>query len=336
MLRKSNLMKDNNPVWRDVFGRISCPGDSCRQIKCDDSCPIYLNTQANYLYRTGNRENLVIASELLTEAIGMAPDYKEAMVNLGAIYGTLGKYAEANKAYADAYRIDSKYPNAIYGLIISNQSLKKYEEALRYCDEYAEIGNEFEAIDLRAKIEEEMNGKSDSEDYKSSPMAIAKAIIKYARDYKVMQPNEDFPYIPELVQDSFDICLKILKAMVSLDFEESKDPRNWLKWGFYTGMGAAQLWFVDPENLKKVGVAEALLQPRGVEDLDEYVLDLVGIGYQTPKGDELDGDLFMIMRYVVECFYTEITTNLTYMNVQAMFIFGMAYQLERLGIKKMP
>ena len=75
---------------------------------------------------------------------------------------------------------------------------------------------------------------------------------------------------------------------------------------------------------------------RGMRRRVFYVLDLVGIGYQTPKGDELDGDLFMIMRYVVECFYTEITTQSTFMNVQAMFIFGMAYQLERLGIKKMP
>ena len=36
--------KSNTPVWRNVNGQIVCPGDACAK-ECDDTCPIYLNTQ---------------------------------------------------------------------------------------------------------------------------------------------------------------------------------------------------------------------------------------------------------------------------------------------------
>ena len=134
-------------VWRDSNGNIRCPGDSCPR-ECDDRCPIWCQTMTISLMNMGHGDKAV---DSFKRALSIAPDFKEAWVNLAATYGGMNDHMEANKAYKTAYAIDKNYRNAIFGLIISCKNLGQFEEALSYCEEYSRF-DKTEAEKLKAQV----------------------------------------------------------------------------------------------------------------------------------------------------------------------------------------
>lgn len=133
--RKNN---QSGEVWRDFRGKIRCLGDRCPK-ECDNSCPIYLNTQAAMFLQMGNEYAALNALEKITK---IAPDFYDAWNNMGAIYGSQSQYRRAHDCYEKAHEISPDRPAPLVGLALTCRDLNRYEECLKWCDEYDKIAKD--------------------------------------------------------------------------------------------------------------------------------------------------------------------------------------------------
>lgn len=316
-------------VWRDKTGKINCPGDDCPQ-KCDESCPIWCQTMALTMMKMGEDQKAI---EEFRKALTLAPDFKDAWVNMAAIYGGMNNHLEANKAYKAAYAIDKKYKNALFGLIISSKNLGQFEEALKYCDEFQALAGKAEADRLRSQVKQAQSSGNISRQETAIEMAVK--IIDQARKDGTMGDNNKMPNIPEIMAQSKTVCSTILKDL--MNSKEGNRPDIWLAWGAYAGMGAVQHWHLDWDTLRDKGIAETLLEPRGSFAMDEYVLDIIGIGYETEEGKVFQQNIYNLAMWSFSKFLMDKSggqmMESAFETMQAMYIFGMVLQMERLGMK---
>ena len=315
-------------VWRDSNGNIRCPGDSCPQ-ECDDRCPIWCQTMAISLMNMGHGDK---AADSFKRALSIAPDFKEAWVNLAATYGGMNDHMEANKAYKTAYAIDKNYRNAIFGIIISCKNLGQFEEALAYCEEYSRF-DKTEAEKLKAQvIEVRDSGKIGRQE---SAFDMFMKILQQAREMELLPTRDHFQQIPEIISQAKPVCQAIFKEMIKL--ENGRNPSLWLAWGAYAGMGAVYHWHINWNGLKEKGIAETLLEPRGAFAMDEYVIDSIGIGFETEEGKKLAQEVFNLSMWTLVEFFggcsAEILMRIALEAMQSMYMFGMVYEMERLRMR---
>lgn len=135
--RKKNTASTKE-VWRNAKGEITCPGDSCPK-DCDDTCPVYLNTQAAFLIQSGLNNKAI---EIYEKALLIAPDFYDAWNNLGGIYGGKGNYQKAYDCYKKAHDLNATRPNPVYGLILTSRDLGKLEECISWCDVYRTLSRD--------------------------------------------------------------------------------------------------------------------------------------------------------------------------------------------------
>ncbi len=137
--------KSGKVAWRNAHGVIACPGDSCPQ-KCDDTCPIYLNTQAAILMSISQGEKAI---PLYKTALKIAPDFYDAWNNLGAIYGQKGEYQTAYDHYVKAHECNPQKPNPVFGLMLTSRDLRRYEECIKWCDIYKCLSGDGKDVVIR-------------------------------------------------------------------------------------------------------------------------------------------------------------------------------------------
>ena len=270
--------------WRDNNGKLSCPGDDCPR-RCNEDCPIWCQTVALTAMQGSNRD---LAVEKFQKAVLLAPDYKEAWVNMAAIYGMSNNHLEANKAYLTAYQLDNTYKNALFGLIMSYANLGQFDEALKYCDEYAQKISQNEADDFKRQIREKQAANTTSRIVGGTEIFLC--IVEHARETGLLGPNSNVPNIPEIVAYRKITCQKVLIDLINN--AKCSKPDVWAAWGAYAGMGAVALWNKDWESLKNKGIAETLLEPRGSEEMDEFVHELIGIPFDSEDGKNLVGQIY--------------------------------------------
>ena len=135
----------NKVVWRNAQGIITCPGDSCPK-NCDDTCPIYLNTQAAMLMSIGQGAKAI---PIYNKALEIAPDFYDAWNNLGGIYGGQGNYQKAYEHYKKAHEVNPQKPNPIYGLMLSSRDLGRYEECIQWCDLYSRLSHDGRDVPIK-------------------------------------------------------------------------------------------------------------------------------------------------------------------------------------------
>ncbi len=140
-----NRNKKKSVVWRDSTGRINCPGDSCPK-DCDDTCPIYLNTQAMMIMQIGQGHKAIPIYE---KALTIAPDFYDAWNNLGGIYGQMSEYQKAYDCYKKARELNMEKPNPVFGLMLTSRDLGKYEECIAWCDIYKTLSKDGRDIAIR-------------------------------------------------------------------------------------------------------------------------------------------------------------------------------------------
>lgn len=322
--------KEPSVVWRDKTGKIVCQGDNCPQ-KCDNTCPIWCQTMAMTLMKMGHIDKAI---EELNKAVTIAPDFKEGWVNLAALYGSSNNHSEANKAYKEAYILDNKYSNALFGLIISFKNLGNFEEALRYCNEFEILVGKNEADKLRKQVSDAQNSKKEIKEQNTFEMASQ--IISLAHEMFILEcDGHSFPNIPEIVAEGKSTCRKILIDLVRE--ENVQNPKTWLSWGAFAGIGAVHHWNIDWNELKTNGIAETLMEPNGSCLMDEYVLDSIGIGYDTDAGKSLFRAINEISNWALQKFFSHVSQENATQAIEnimySMYIFGMVYQMERLGMK---
>ena len=102
-------------------------------------------------------------------------------------------------------------------------------------------------------------------------------------------------------------------------------------------MGAVYHWHIDWNGLSKKGIAETLLEPRGAYAMDEYVIDTIGIGFESEEGKKLSKDVSILSMWALMEFSNdssgEILMRIALEAMQSMYMFGMVYEMERLGMK---
>ena len=109
-----------------------------------------------------------------------------------------------------------------------------------------------------------------------------------------------------------------------------------LVWSAYAGMGSVWLLKKDGSKLLSNGIFETLTKARGLDEMDEYVLEEIGIHFSSAKGKELakfltDFSGYCMAQTVGE--KTEFTTEEILRAAKSMYIFGMVFEKDRLGIK---
>lgn len=102
-------------------------------------------------------------------------------------------------------------------------------------------------------------------------------------------------------------------------------------------MGAVYHWNIDWNSLSKIGIYETLIQERGFAEMDEYVLDHIGLPFQSEKAKELSNYLYRYLSLYCAVLLDLKPTNqsmaLIVQGAKAMYAFGMAYEMNRLGMK---
>lgn len=324
-----DFFKQQKEVWRNKDGRIECPGDACPKA-CDETCPIWCQTLAVQRMQAGQNE---AALAYFKKALTIAPDFKDAWVNLASIYGMMNNDLEANKAFKTAYALDGHYRQAIHGLIISSKNLGQFDEALKYCDEYAEKIDKPEADKLRKMV----TAARDSGNVvrRESALDMALKIVNHARETGLLPQNDHLQHIPEIITEAKTVCIKVLKELMK--DEGGGNILTWLCWGAYAGMGAVLHWHLDWNSLRSKGIAETLLEPRGVDEMDEYVIDSIGVGFKSPAGQKLNNDVYKLSLWASIQFIQDPSKKeaalIIHEVMQSMYIFGMVYEMERLGMR---
>ena len=326
---KDNGKNIDKVVWRDRNGRITCPGDKCRQ-ECDAKCPIWCQTFALTLLTMNYPEQAIPFFKI---ALKLAPDFKDAWANLGTAYGRANNILEANKAFKAAYAIDNKYKNALHGLVMSCSGLGQYEEALKYCDEFESVANKEEADKLRLQVNNEK--KSGDVPRQESALDMAIEIIAHSRNDKTLGENDKLPHIPEIMVEAKNVCQTLYKEIAKTELKNKL--YTLLSTSMFAGIGAVHYWNEDWNSLKRKGIAETLIEPRGALSIGETVLEAtdINLNYYTKKIKRLllEGNVGWTIKEFFKNADETVSEQMAIEAMQALYIYGMVYQMEKLGMK---
>lgn len=314
--------------WRDKTGKVTCPGDNC-VAECDNSCPIWLNTIGLSMLKMKEYEKAIQA---FSEALAMAPDFLDVQNNLGTAYGMNNQHQEAYTAFKKAHEMKKDYPKALHGLIVAETNLGMRSEALAHCDEFDKLPN-CDSSALREKLT--------TPPAKAEPtikrIDIIDELLKYGKgnDYVI---SDGLPHIPELLVRSEEVIKQIIPEIIEYG---KTDPdanvvRLTLAWSAFAGLGATYHWHINWNDLSHNGIFETLTKERGVYEMDEYVLDTIGIEYNSEEGKDLHRHLFAAANVCIAAIIGK-NAPLSLENIveasKAMFMYGMVVEMNRLGMK---
>ncbi len=213
-----NKNDNGKVVWRNVNGQIVCPGDACPK-DCDDTCPIYLNTQCAMLMRIGAGDK---ALEIYKKALEIAPDFYDAYNNMAGIYGGQGRYQEAYNCYMKAHELNKVRPNPVYGLALCCRDLGRPEECIKWCEEYSRLAIDNALADLynemKAKLGGEVEGDESTEeaDYEIVQEGEEWTIVQKDGCYFFIDEDEEYATTPRgavLKTSYFELAERILEDL---------------------------------------------------------------------------------------------------------------------------
>lgn len=108
-------------------------------------------------------------------------------------------------------------------------------------------------------------------------------------------------------------------------------------WCVYAGIGCVRLLRDDKKTFAEKSVVTVLSEPHGFEHMDEYVTDIIGIGFGTSASDELIGNICTISEIVLDPLAkldTE-TDDLLFPQMhecfEAMYLIGVSLGVSLLG-----
>jgi len=146
--------------------------------------------------------------------------------------------------------------------------------------------------------------------------------------------------IPELVVQANDVCKSIFYGINGqLKHAEPITIINTtLGWSAYAGIGAVYFWNEDYPALKEKGIYNTLTEKRGIDCMDEFVLDSIGMGFDSIEGKDLTDYLHLICDFALSNIKSLLDNRDMVLEqltecYMAMYIFGMVYEMNRLGMK---
>ena len=107
-------------------------------------------------------------------------------------------------------------------------------------------------------------------------------------------------------------------------------------WSVFAGMGSVFFWDKDWNRLSADGIIETLTRTRDLGEMDEYVLDTIGIGFSTSKGKEITQFIYGLSGY---CMYRTVDGRTKFgledvlRAAKSMYTWGMVFEMNRLGMR---
>ena len=142
--------------------------------------------------------------------------------------------------------------------------------------------------------------------------------------------------IPELVEFCERTCQYIIGEMTAFyedDVSKTSFVNTSLAWCAFAGIGAVCQWNEDWPSLKKTGVYNALTEPRGLEEMDEYVLDIIGLSKDKEECDKFMSFLHDESAKGVVTISKSQNVFPTFVEyAKAMYLFGCVFEMNRLGM----
>ncbi len=307
---KSSSNSNTRVVWRNASGKIVCPGDRCPK-KCDDTCPIHLNTQAAKIIMTGNGS---MAIPLYEKAVRLAPDFYDAWNNMAALYGQDGNYEKSFECYRKAHECAPDKAQPLYGLALVTRDLKRYEECVIWCDEYKKLTKDNKADTIKNEALKALNAASREKVDAFEPgirfeemptFELAQRVLSelIEKDLNNGLMNEEWTPVRELADEAASVTKKIYNYIKDYYINEVNEGRIdesklsyyifriTMLWSAFAGIGAMVLWDSDSETLMSKGITESLTEKRGFFAMDEFVLDKVTDGFETDEANKLKARL---------------------------------------------
>lgn len=99
------------------------------------------------------------------------------------------------------------------------------------------------------------------------------------------------------------------------------------------GMGAVYHWHIAWNELSSKGIYETLTQERGLFAMDEYVIDAIGVGFGSDEERTLTKFMWEQVGQCMIMMADGETSMESFMAcAKAMYLFGMTFEMNRLGM----
>lgn len=135
-----------------------------------------------------------------------------------------------------------------------------------------------------------------------------------------------FPYVVEIIVQGDDTVRRTYDLMKSNPDASMHVEEIAAAWCAFMGMGAVAAWNSDWGNFKNTSIVDYLSAKRGFDYIDEYVLDIIGLGFGTIEGNQLTDFIRDSVDQLLESSYSLKSILL------GMFYFGMVYEMTLLGM----
>lgn len=323
--------KKPSVVWRNKQGEAECPGDLCPQ-ECDERCPIWVNSIALQMLQMGRYDQAI---ELYQKSLAIDPNIPETYNNMAMAYGMSNNHREAYNSFKKAVELKPGYVKALRGLIVAEKNLGLFVDALTHCDEFNKLpGND--ADELRRDVIAARDGVRSDVPKAIEQTELLLKLLEKGREAGFIQ-SEGLTHIPEVMIQSKPVCEKIMRDLLPHYMNDMVSGASiMLAWSAYAGMGAVYHWHVDWATLQKNGIFETLSGARGLEEMDEYVMDSIGLKFGTPEEKEVTEFLRTLSYDCIAFSVAPAGKNLMdalHKACSAMYNFGMVFEMNRLGMK---
>lgn len=325
--------------------------DESKHIKCEflnnpDACMYDCDTCAISIKASGDDalkyRDYDIAIKAYKIAVEKEPKFAEAWCCLGNAYGMKSEYSNALYAFNKAVEQDGTYGKALLGKAITLRNMSKYHESLECLDAVLALYDNDDSKRIKAGIEDYLIKNSESDPTKLASDYF-KPLMKELTEIAITEGYlaEYLPFIPELSSLIYPFTIKCYEETAKILEAGSNALRRCGALSFYGGMGATMLWNTNWPELENKGIYDSLTCVRGFDELDEYVLDLVGIESESDEDIDLENLVIEACDKIIYN-YTKMFEKaenddskiiFILQALRAMFLIGVGVEMNRLGMK---
>lgn len=168
---------------------------------------------------------------------------------------------------------------------------------------------------------------------------ILDKLLSCAKKDHLLDYHGEFPTIPKISMQSANVCAEIFRLLQNEKLNNAQFLTISTAWCALAGMGAVAKWNDNRKSLKQKGIIKSLTTERGILSLAEYVMNYIGIGWDTTECRNIYNTLIAYGKdFMLECIEkneeNEVVLNLNsyFEYLQAYYLFGMVYEMSRLGM----
>ena len=190
-------------------------------------------------------------------------------------------------------------------------------------------------FDFLKKKPKEQPGHTDVTDVTTENQILG-ALMKLGVDASFLQ-DEKFRSVPELMSGAGERSMEVWKRiqhMIRDDDQHQNSLRLAIVWCLYLGMGNTAQWYADQSRLRSQNFIDACAREHGLERLDEYVTDLIGVRWGSTESDKLRIHVFGardVMNKLIDSAKPADKQQQIRECLKAAYDYGMTLEMSRLG-----